>query len=68
MIVLDQSTGLPPAGDALLAARPPDAVPIDAGDVTLALRRVRLCTRCNPTATPVAPEGLTAFAATDITN
>ncbi len=42
VLVLDQSAGLPPAGKALLAARPPDAVPSGAGDVTLVLRRARL--------------------------
>ncbi len=41
-LALDQSAGLPPAGDALLAARPPTAVPSGAGDVTLVFRRVRL--------------------------
>ncbi len=42
VIVADQSPGLPRSGDALVAARPPTAVPIGAGDVTILLRRVRL--------------------------
>jgi hypothetical protein len=42
VLVVDQSSGLPPAGKAILAARPERAVPINAGDVTLVLRRARL--------------------------
>ena len=42
VLVVDQSSGLPPVGKAILAARPDSAVPIGAGDVTLVLRRARL--------------------------
>jgi hypothetical protein len=42
VLILDQSRGLPAAGQALVAARPATAVPSDAGDTTLILRRVRL--------------------------
>ena len=42
VLVVDQSSGLPPAARAILAARPESAVPIGAGDVTLVLRRARL--------------------------
>ncbi len=42
VLVVDQSSGLPTAGKAILAARPDSAVPIGAGDVTLVLRRARL--------------------------
>jgi len=38
--VLDSSPGLPTRGAALVAARPPDAVPIQDGDQTLVSRRV----------------------------
>jgi hypothetical protein len=40
--VLDRSFGLPPSGQALLAARPKSAVPIQDGDVTLVSRKVRI--------------------------
>jgi hypothetical protein len=40
--VLDRTYGLPPSGQALLAARPKDAVPIQDGDVTLVSRKVRI--------------------------
>jgi len=40
--VLDRSFGLPSSGQALLAARPKDAVPIQDGDVTLVSRKVRI--------------------------
>jgi len=40
--VLDRTYGLPPSGQALLAARPKDAVPIQEGDVTLVSRKVRI--------------------------
>ena len=40
--VLDRTYGLPPSGQALLAARPKDAVPIQEGDVTLVRRKVRI--------------------------
>jgi hypothetical protein len=40
--VLDRSPGLPPAGRALAAARPKDAVPAHDGDVTLVSRKVRI--------------------------
>jgi hypothetical protein len=40
--VSDSSAGLPPAGAALLAARPPSAVPLQTGDVTLVGRKVRI--------------------------
>ncbi|HEX9945243.1 MAG TPA: M20/M25/M40 family metallo-hydrolase [Thermoanaerobaculia bacterium] len=40
--VLDRSHGLPPSGEALLAARPKMAVPIQEGDNTLVSRKVRI--------------------------
>jgi hypothetical protein len=40
--VADSSSGLPPAGAALLAARPSNAVPQHDGDVTIVARRVRI--------------------------
>jgi hypothetical protein len=40
--VIDRSYGLPPTGQALLAARPKDAVPIQDGDVTLVSRKVKI--------------------------
>jgi hypothetical protein len=42
IVVLDQSSGVPPEGHQLLASRPPAAVPVGDGDVTLITRRVRL--------------------------
>jgi hypothetical protein len=42
VLVVDQSRGLPSAGEALLAGRPATAVPSDAGDTTLILRRAKL--------------------------
>jgi hypothetical protein len=39
---LDLSFGLPPAGAALLAARPPSAVPQQQGDTTLVSRRLKI--------------------------
>ena len=39
---LDRTYGLPPSGQALLAARPKDAVPIQDGDVTLVSRKVKI--------------------------
>ncbi|HEV8580069.1 MAG TPA: M28 family peptidase [Thermoanaerobaculia bacterium] len=40
--VFDRTYGLPPAGQALLAARPKHAVPIQDGDVTVVSRKVRI--------------------------
>jgi hypothetical protein len=40
--VVDESPGLPPGGEALLAARPATAVTIQDGDVTLVSRKVRI--------------------------
>ncbi len=42
VFVADQSSGLPTAGRALLAARPPSAVPSDGGDTTVVWRCARL--------------------------
>jgi hypothetical protein len=42
VVVADQSAGLPPAGAAVAAARPPWAVAQQEGDVTLFTRRVRI--------------------------
>ncbi len=39
---LDVTPGLPPTGDALLAARPPTAVPFQQGDTTMVSRKVKL--------------------------
>jgi hypothetical protein len=41
-VVFDESPGLPPAGAALAAARPADAVPTDEGDRTIVLRRIEI--------------------------
>ncbi len=41
-LVYDLSSGLPPAGAALLKARPASAVPFQDGDTTLLVRKVRL--------------------------
>jgi Peptidase family M28 len=40
--VVDSSPGLPPSGAALLAARPPSAVPIQSGDTTKVARKVKI--------------------------
>lgn len=40
--VVDQSSGLPPGGEALLRARPTTAVPFQDGDATLVSRKVRI--------------------------
>lgn len=40
--VFDRSYGLPPAGQALAAARPKDAVPFQDGDMTIVSRKVRI--------------------------
>ncbi len=40
--VYDRSYGLPPTGQALAAARPKDAVPIQDGDTTMVSRKVRI--------------------------
>ena len=40
--VFDRSYGLPPVGQALIAARPKDAVAIQDGDVTVVSRKVRI--------------------------
>ena len=40
--VVDQSSGLPPGGEALLKARPPTAVAFQDGDATLVSRKVRI--------------------------
>lgn len=40
--VFDRSYGLPPAGQALIAARPKDAVAMQDGDVTVVSRKVRI--------------------------
>lgn len=40
--LVDRSRGLPPAGAALVAARPPDAVPFREGDTTVVTARVVL--------------------------
>jgi len=42
VVVADQSDGVPTAGAALVAARPPWASPVQEGDATLFTRRVRL--------------------------
>ncbi len=42
IVVLDQSPGVPPHGHGLLASRPPTAVAVGDGDVTVITRRVRL--------------------------
>jgi hypothetical protein len=39
---VDITAGLPPAGAALLAARPPTAVPLQQGDATLVSRKVKI--------------------------
>jgi Peptidase family M28 len=39
---VDVTPGLPPAGAALLAARPPTAVPLQQGDTTMVSRKVKL--------------------------
>jgi hypothetical protein len=39
---LDTSFGLPPGGAGLLAARPPEAVPLQDGDITVVSRRLRI--------------------------
>jgi hypothetical protein len=41
-LVYDLSSGLPPAGDALLKARPASAVPFQDGDTTVLVKKVRL--------------------------
>src|SRR5215210_5425617 len=40
--VFDRSLGLPPSGQALLAARPKDAAPFQDGDSTIVSRKVRI--------------------------
>ncbi|HEV2853908.1 MAG TPA: M20/M25/M40 family metallo-hydrolase [Thermoanaerobaculia bacterium] len=40
--VYDRTPGLPPTAQALLAARPKDAVPIQEGDLTMVSRKVRI--------------------------
>lgn len=45
LVVWDRSAGLPPGGEALLARRPPWAVPAHGGDTTEVRRAVRLETR-----------------------
>jgi len=42
LYAVDVTPGLPPAGAALLAARPPTAVPIQQGDTTLVSRKVKI--------------------------
>ncbi len=42
VVVADQSQGVPAAGEALVAARPAWAAPVQEGDVTLFTRQVRL--------------------------
>ena len=42
LVLADRSIGLPPAGQAAAAARPPEAVPVHEGDTTVVLRRMRL--------------------------
>ncbi|MBU1751601.1 MAG: M20/M25/M40 family metallo-hydrolase [Chloroflexi bacterium] len=42
MLVVDYAAGLPPESAALLQARPATAVPVQGGDKTVILRRVRL--------------------------
>ena len=40
--VIDQSFGLPPTAQGLLAARPRDVVPVDEGNMTMMSRKVRI--------------------------
>ncbi|HEY6321840.1 MAG TPA: M28 family peptidase [Thermoanaerobaculia bacterium] len=42
LYALDQSLGLPASGAALIAARPPTAVPIQQGDTTMLSRRLKI--------------------------
>ncbi len=42
LYAVDVTPGLPPAGAALLAARPPTAVPLQQGDTTLVSRKVKI--------------------------
>jgi len=42
LYAVDLTAGLPPAGAALLAARPPTAVPVQQGDTTLVSRKVKI--------------------------
>ncbi|HEY6322782.1 MAG TPA: M28 family peptidase [Thermoanaerobaculia bacterium] len=42
LYAVDITPGLPPAGAALLAARPPTAVPVQQGDTTLVSRKVKI--------------------------
>ena len=42
VLVWDQSPGLPAEGKALLAARSPEACPVQDGDRTLVVRKVRV--------------------------
>jgi len=42
LYAVDVTRGLPPAGAALLAARPPTAVPVQQGDTTLVSRKVKI--------------------------
>ena len=42
LYAVDSTPGLPPAGAALLTARPPTAVPVQQGDTTLVSRKVKI--------------------------
>jgi hypothetical protein len=42
IVVVEQTPGLPPAAQAIAAARPPLAVPQQEGDVTLFTRTIRV--------------------------
>jgi hypothetical protein len=42
LYAVDITPGLPPTGAALLAARPPTAVPVQLGDTTLVSRKVKI--------------------------
>jgi hypothetical protein len=42
LYAVDVTPGLPAAGAALLAARPPTAVPVQQGDTTLVSRKVKI--------------------------
>jgi hypothetical protein len=42
LYVVDVTPGLPPAGSALLAARPPTAVPFQQGDATMVSRKLKI--------------------------
>jgi hypothetical protein len=42
LYVVDVTPGLPPAGAALLGARPPTAVPFQQGDATMVSRKLKV--------------------------